>query len=105
MANIKSAKKRIRVNQEKTEENKRLKTNLKTVLKKAEAAIETNAADRDAAVKLAVKKIDQACAKGTLKKNTASRKKSNPIISMATTSSAGTYRLCRSLLPMKVWNP
>lgn len=48
MANIKSAKKRILVNQAKTEENKRLKTNLKTVLKKAEAAIETNAADKDA---------------------------------------------------------
>ena len=76
MANIKSAKKRILVNQAKTEENKRLKTNLKTVLKKAEAAIETNAADKDAAVKLAVKKIDQACAKGILKKNPASRKKS-----------------------------
>lgn len=59
MANIKSAKKRILVNQAKTEENKRLKTNLKTVLKKAEAAIETNAADKDAAVKLAVKKIDR----------------------------------------------
>ena len=56
MANIKSAKKRILVNQAKTEQNKRLKTNLKTVLKKAEAAIENNAADKDAAVKLAVKK-------------------------------------------------
>ena len=76
MANIKSAKKRILVNQAKTEENKRLKTNLKTVLKKAEVAIETNAADKDEAVKLAVKKIDQACAKGILKKNTAYRKKS-----------------------------
>ena len=76
MANIKSAKKRILVNQAKTEQNKRLKTNLKTVLKKAEAAIENNAADKDAAVKLAVKKIDQACAKGILKKNTAARKKS-----------------------------
>lgn len=76
MANIKSAKKRILVNQAKTEENKRLKTNLKTVLKKAEVAIETNAADKDEAVKLAVKKIDQACTKGILKKNTASRKKS-----------------------------
>ena len=60
MANIKSAKKRILVNQAKTEQNKRLKTNLKTVLKKAEAAIENNAADKDAALKLAVKKIDQA---------------------------------------------
>ena len=77
MANIKSAKKRILVNQAKTEQNKRLKTNLKTVLKKAEAAIENNAADKDAAVKLAVKKIDQACAKGILKKNTKKKKKAN----------------------------
>lgn len=76
MANIKSAEKRILVNQAKTARNKIVKTNLKTVLKKAEAAIESGAADKDVAVKLAVKKIDQACAKGLLKKNTASRKKS-----------------------------
>ena len=80
LANIKSAKKRILVNQAKTEQNKRLKTNLKTVLKKADAAIESNAADKNEAVKLAVKKIDQACAKGILKKNTASRKKSKLIL-------------------------
>ena len=80
MANIKSAKKRILVNQAKTEQNKRLKTNLKTVLKKAETAIESNAADKTEAVKLAVKKIDQACAKGILKKNTASRKKSKLVL-------------------------
>lgn len=80
MANIKSAKKRILVNQAKTEQNKRLKTNLKTVLKKADAAIESNAADKNEAVKLAVKKIDQACAKGILKKNTASRKKSKLVL-------------------------
>ncbi len=80
MANIKSAKKRILVNQAKTEQNKRLKTNLKTVLKKADVAIESNAADKNEAVKLAVKKIDQACAKGILKKNTASRKKSKLVL-------------------------
>ena len=80
MENIKSAKKRILVNQAKTEQNKRLKTNLKTVLKKADAAIESNAADKNEAVKLAVKKIDQACAKGILKKNTASRKKSKLVL-------------------------
>ena len=57
-----------------------LKTNLKTVLKKAETAIESNAADKNEAVKLAVKKIDQACAKGILKKNTASRKKSKLVL-------------------------
>ncbi|MBR4973932.1 MAG: 30S ribosomal protein S20, partial [Clostridia bacterium] len=34
------------------------------------------AADKDELVKLAVKKIDQACAKGLLHKNNAARKKS-----------------------------
>lgn len=80
MANIKSAKKRVLVNAAKTAQNKMLKTGLKTALKKAEVAIETNAADKEESVRLAVKKIDQACAKGILKKNTASRKKSKLVL-------------------------
>lgn len=39
-------------------------------------AIETGAADKDEAVRAAVKKIDQAVAKGLLHKNTAARRKS-----------------------------
>ena len=80
MANIKSAKKRVLVNAAKTAQNKMLKTGLKTALKKAEVAIVTNAADKEESVRLAVKKIDQACAKGILKKNTASRKKSKLVL-------------------------
>ena len=80
MANIKSAKKRVLVNAAKTAQNKMLKTGLKTALKKAEVAIETNTADKEESVRLAVKKIDQACAKGILKKNTASRKKSKLVL-------------------------
>lgn len=76
MPNIKSAKKRVNVIKTKTLRNKNIKTNLKTVLKQANVAIETNAADKSEAVKVAVKKIDQACAKGLLHKNCASRKKS-----------------------------
>lgn len=75
--NIKSAKKRVLVNATKNERNKAVKSNLKTVLKKADAAIETNAADKNDAVKLAVKTIDKAAAKGVLSKNCASRKKSS----------------------------
>ena len=75
MANIKSAKKRVKVLQTKTMRNKAVKSNLKTVLKKADAAVAANAADKEAAVRLAIKKVDQACAKGLLHKNTASRKK------------------------------
>ena len=76
MANIKSAKKRVLVNATKQARNKSANSALKTALKKANVAIETNAEDKEAAVKLAVKKIDQACAKGLLHKNNAARKKS-----------------------------
>ena len=86
MANIKSSKKRILVNEAKTAQNKIVKTNLKTVLKKAENAIAADAADKNEAVKLAVKKIDQACAKGLLKKNNASRKKSKLMLGVNRTN-------------------
>lgn len=75
MPNIKSAKKRVQVIKTKTLRNKAVKSNLKTVLKKADAAVAGNTADKEAAVRLAIKKVDQACAKGLLHKNTASRKK------------------------------
>ena len=76
MPNIKSAKKRVKVIAAKTAKNKATRSDLKTEIKKANAAIETGAADKDIAVKAAVKKIDQAVAKGLLHKNTAARRKS-----------------------------
>ena len=76
MPNIKSAKKRVLVNATKQARNKSANSALKTALKKANAAIEANAEDKDVAVKLAVKKIDQAVAKGLIHKNNAARKKS-----------------------------
>ena len=75
--NIKSAKKRVLVNATKAERNKAVKSNLKTVLKKADAALEANSADKAEVVKLAVKTVDKAAAKGILSKNCASRKKSS----------------------------
>lgn len=77
MANIKSAKKRVKVNAAKAANNKARNTALKTAIKKANAAIEANADNKEDAVKEAVKKIDQAASKNLLHKNTASRKKSN----------------------------
>ena len=77
MPNIKSAKKRVLVAARNTERNKAIKTNLKTVLKKFEAAC--NNGDKALCQELykeTVKKIDQAVVKGVLKKNTAARKKS-----------------------------
>ena len=76
MPNIKSAKKRVSIIEKKTLQNKKVKSELKTVLKKANAALTANDENKEAAVKLAVKKVDQACAKGILHKNNAARKKS-----------------------------
>ncbi len=76
MPNIKSAKKRVKVIAAKTAKNKANRSDLKTEIKKANAAIAAGAEDKDIAVKAAVKKIDQAVAKGLLHKNTAARRKS-----------------------------
>ena len=65
MANIKSAKKRILVNQSKALKNQMAKSQLKTIIKKFYAAVE--AGDKAAAselYRLAVKKVDQAVARG-----------------------------------------
>ena len=77
MANIKSAKKRVKVIATKTARNQAAKSALKTAIKKAYFAVDTNADDKQAKVRFAVKKIDQATAKGILHKNTAARRKSN----------------------------
>lgn len=77
MPNIKSAKKRVKVIATKTLQNQMIKSALRTYIKKFEAIAENgNKAEADAAFRIAVKKIDQAVAKGIVKKNTASRKKS-----------------------------
>ena len=76
MPNIKSAKKRVKVIATKTRRNRALNPNLKTTIKKAEAALAGSSSDSTAAVTLAIKKIDQAAAKGLLHKKTAARRKS-----------------------------
>ncbi len=75
MPNIKSAKKRVKVIAVKTMQNKATNSQLKTQIKKANAAIDSNDGNREAVVRAAVKKIDQAAAKGILHKNNAARKK------------------------------
>ena len=76
MPNIKSAMKRVKVNKVKAANNKATRSNLKTMLKKADAAVAENASDKEAAIRLAIKKVDQAAAKGLIHKNKAARKKS-----------------------------
>ena len=74
MANIKSQKKRILTNAKRAERNKAVKSELKTRVKSAitSAGAESNTED----VRVAVKRIDMAAAKGIIHKNTAARRKS-----------------------------
>ena len=74
MPNIKSQKYRVVQAQKEALHNKAIKSNLKTVIKKEDAAIDSNAADKDAAIKAAVSAIDKAQSKGVIHKNTAARK-------------------------------
>ena len=75
MANIKSAKKRIRVIDKKTARNRRIKNHLKAVLKAFEAAMaEGNLEVAAEKLHLAEKKLMQAAAKGTISKQAASGK-------------------------------
>ena len=75
MPNIKSAKKRVKVIATKTMINKAINSDLKTNIKKANQAIETGSENKAEAVRVAMKKIDKAAAKGILHKNTAARRK------------------------------
>lgn len=77
MPNIKSAKKRVKVIRTKTLRNQMIKSALKTSIKRFETALQSgDKAKADATYKVAVKKIDQAAAKGILHQNNAARKKS-----------------------------
>ena len=77
MPNIKSAKKRVLIGEVRNARNRAAKSELKTAINKFEvAAAEGNRTEADGAYKVAVKKVDQAVAKGVLHKNNAAHKKS-----------------------------
>ena len=75
MANNKSAKKRILVNNTKMERNKAIKSGVKTAIKKVDAAVVAKDAEAAKAALLnATSVIDKAATKGVYHKNNASRK-------------------------------
>ena len=74
MANIKSQKKRNLTNAKRAERNKAAKSELKTRVKTATASVGTD--DNDEDVRLAVKRLDMAAAKGIIHPNQAARRKS-----------------------------
>ena len=83
MANIKSAKKRILVNQTKADRNKSIKSGVKTAIKKVYAAID--AKDKAAATEAlnnAISVMAKAEAKGVYHKNTVSRKVSRMTVAV-----------------------
>ena len=75
LANIKSAKKRIKVIETKTARNKAIRSKVKTAIKKVYAAIDAkDKAAATAALKEATTEIDKAASKGIYHKKNASRK-------------------------------
>ncbi len=76
MANIKSQIKRNKQNVERHERNKAVRSELKTRAKSAVTAAEAGADDADERLRLAIKRIDKAAAKGVIHKNQAARRKS-----------------------------
>lgn len=75
MANIKSAQKRIKVTANKTATNKSIKTEIKTYIKRFEAAVENNNLEEAKELLNVVdKKLKRASQKNIIHKNTASRK-------------------------------
>ena len=77
MPNIKSAKKRVLVTKKSTVLNNDVKASMKTSIKKFEKSLNESVEVANDKLKVAIKNIDKAASKGVIKKNTASRYKSN----------------------------
>lgn len=75
MPNIKSAKKRVLVTATKNEDNRSVKTAVRTQIKKFDAAIAAGEGTKEA-FNTVVSGVDKAAAKGVMHKNTAARRKS-----------------------------
>ena len=74
MANIKSQKKRNLTNAKRAERNKAVRSELKTRVKVAMTTVGTETSEAD--VRMAIKRLDKAAAKGVIHPNQAARRKS-----------------------------
>ncbi len=79
MANIKSQIKRNSQNEARHQRNKAVRSEMKTRTKNALSAAETGVEDADERLRLAVKRIDKAAAKGVIHPNQAARRKSRRV--------------------------
>lgn len=81
MANNKSAEKRIRVNERRRLRNQTYRSATRTLVKKAERAIEVGPGEETlASLQAALAKLDRAAGKGIIHRNAADRKKSRLMI-------------------------
>ncbi|NNN14923.1 MAG: 30S ribosomal protein S20 [Acidimicrobiaceae bacterium] len=76
MANIKSQKKRNKTNEKARLRNKAVRSEMKTRIKTALDVAGSGEGDTEAALRIAIKRLDTAAAKGVIHKNQAARKKS-----------------------------
>ncbi|MEG0873187.1 MAG: 30S ribosomal protein S20 [Clostridia bacterium] len=77
MPNIKSAKKRVKIIETKTIQNRATKKAYKEAIKSFEISVKENKEDKQELYTKAVSLVDKAWSKGVLAKNTAARKKAN----------------------------
>ncbi len=75
MPNIKSAEKRVLVGERNNLRNRIVKSGVKTVLKKFDAAVAANEANAGDLLANAASAVDRAASKGVIHKNAANRKK------------------------------
>ena len=76
MANTKSAQKRIRSDERKRLRNQKVRSRVRTFLKKAEQSIGTDTEQTIEAIRQACSELDKAATKGVIHKNNAARRKS-----------------------------
>jgi len=76
LANTESAKKHIRADEKKRIRNLKIRSRVKTIIKKAERAVLVNEPTTIEQVRLACAELDKAAVKGVIHKNNAARRKS-----------------------------
>lgn len=77
MPNMKNAKKAVKVISKKNVSNNEYKASMKTAIKNVERAVVANDKEKaNDALKVAIKRIDKAAAKGAVAKNNCARNKS-----------------------------
>jgi small subunit ribosomal protein S20 len=77
MANTKSAIKRMKQNEKRRQRNRATRSNLRSTVKAARAAVVTPGPEAKDTIRLAIRTLDRAVTQGLLHKNTAARKTSS----------------------------